>query len=126
MRLLPLIILAAACATAEPPAPPPSVEDPSAQPMRSVPPVGFETCLEGKEPPFSDAVEVELSTGAEGYVREAVVVDSTDPCFNDAVLVAVRQWRYPPRVIDGELAERTGIRARLVFEAGAPEASPGD
>lgn len=108
------IVLAAGCATQDDP--PPSVVDANAQPLIRVSPKGFEACVGRTRPgPSKDLVEVELATSAEGYVTEAKVLRSTDACFDPYVLEAVRQWRYPPRLIDGELAARTGVKAVVIF-----------
>ncbi|GGY56442.1 TonB family protein [Parvularcula lutaonensis] len=113
-RLLPALLLGA-CASSPPPTP--VVSDPSAQPLRRVSPEGFEGCLRGKPLPYRGVVEVELETGPEGFVTGAEIVDSSDPCLNPSVLAAVQQWRYPPKMVDGVLAARTGIRALIVINA---------
>lgn len=41
-------------------------------------------------------VDVALSVAADGSVSEAAVTASSHPQMNDAVLEAVRQWRYEP------------------------------
>lgn len=114
-RLLPALLLAA-CASA--PKPAPVVSDPSAQPMVRATPSNFETCLIGQEFPYAAEVEVRLSASPDGFVEDAVVVSSTDVCLNPAVLRAVKKWRYPPKMVDGELAARKDIRAiiRIIAE----------
>lgn len=113
---LALLPLAAACASTEAEAPPPPpVEDPSAEPLVRVPPTGFEDCLEMLEPPARIEVELVMEVSDRGFVTDAKVVRSDDPCFNAASLRAVRQWRYGPKQRDGVLLARTGVRTILVY-----------
>lgn len=123
-RLLLAILALTACATRDDP--PPSVVDANAQPLIRVGPEGFERCLESKRPgPSEDLVEVIVETDPEGFVTDAQVLRSTDPCFDQSVLEAVRKWRYPPKFVDGELAARTGVKALLIFKlSGEDGASP--
>jgi TonB family protein len=82
---------------------------------------GFAACTEGKPLPYRAEVVTELEVGPEGFVTDAKIVRSDDPCLNRPVLIAVRQWRYPPRLVEGELARREGVRALLIF---AQDAEP--
>ena len=117
--LLPVLALAACATNGDPP---PSIVDANAQPLIRVAADGFERCLESKRPgPSEDLVEVILETEPEGFVTDAQVLRSTDPCFDQSVLEAVRKWRYPPKFVDGELAARTGVKAVLIFKLSAEE-----
>ena len=115
-RALPVLVLAA-CASVQEPAP--VVSEPDAEPMTRVTPKDFETCLEGQSFPYRAQVEVRLATNPDGFVESAEIVDSSDRCLNSSVLKAVGQWRYPPRMVDGKLAARKDIRAiiRVVAES---------
>lgn len=112
-------LLLAACAST--PDLPKVVSDPGAQPMSRVAPKGFEHCLDARGRPYAAQVEVRLTTDENGFVDEASIVQTTDPCLNEAVLTAVNQWRYPPKLIDGDLARRKDVRAfiRIVDEGPA-------
>lgn len=116
MRFIIPALLLAACASA--PKPAPVVSDPSAEPMVRVSPENFEMCVLGQTLPYRAQVELRLTAGPNGFVETADVVETSDPCLNESVLTAVRKWRYPPKMIDGELAARKDIRAiiRVVAE----------
>ncbi|HPG28673.1 MAG TPA: TonB family protein [Myxococcota bacterium] len=61
-------------------------------------------------------VLVEFTIGRTGDVTHAhVVAFEPSPIFNDAALEAVRQWRYSPRVVDGEPVEQPGQRVSIPF-----------
>lgn len=60
-------------------------------------------------------VEVEFTVASDGSTRDAVVQDASPKgVFDDAVLNAVRQWRYEPRIVAGKPADQR-VRARLRF-----------
>ena len=114
-------LLLAACAST--PDAPEVVSDPGAQPMSRTAVEGFEHCIDARGRPYAAQVEVRLTTDENGFVDEASVVQSTDPCLNEAVLTAVRRWRYPPKLVDGALARRKDVRAfiRIVDEGPADQ-----
>ncbi|NNU14709.1 hypothetical protein HK107_00040 [Parvularcula sp. ZS-1/3] len=104
----------AACATTPPE--PPIIVDRSAEPFVRVSPQGFEVCFQDVELPYEALVEAEMKTSPDGFVTNAFIVRTTDPCLAPYVLAAVRQWRYPAKMVDGQLAARRGIRTILAFE----------
>jgi protein TonB len=65
-------------------------------------------------------VIVEFTISPSGTVQDLRVVESKPAyVFDQAVLAAVRRWRYNPRTVNGVAVARTGVMARLSFEAGA-------
>lgn len=61
-------------------------------------------------------VLVEFTIGRSGAVSEARVIASEPPgVFDAAALEAVRQWRYTPRVVDGEPVQQRGLRIAIPF-----------
>lgn len=55
-------------------------------------------------------VEVQLNVAADGSVSEAMVMASSHPQMNSAVLDAVRQWRYEPAGRSREHAVQVVLR----------------
>ena len=111
--LLPLLL--AACAT-QPKKEVPVVYEPDARPLIRSDIRNFEPCFNDAEGVVQALVEVELETSREGFVENARIFRSTDPCLDEPALEAVRRWRYPPRMVDGELARRRGVRVLFAFD----------
>jgi len=93
----------------------PVVYDPRAEPLLRSDVQNFENCFTDREGYYDALVEVELETTFDGYVENPRISRSTDPCFDEPVLQAVRQWRYPPKQVDGVLARRRGVKAVFAF-----------
>jgi protein TonB len=61
-------------------------------------------------------VLVEFSIGRSGTVFDAqVIAAEPERIFDDAALDAVRQWRYEPKIVDGEAVEQHGLRIAIPF-----------
>jgi TonB family protein len=58
---------------------------------------------------------VSFRVGLKGEVVDPKVTSATDPAFGEAALVAVRQWRFLPRVKDHHAVE-TPVELPLVFD----------
>jgi protein TonB len=64
-------------------------------------------------------VTVEFTISPSGTVQDLRVIDSQPAyVFDEAVLAAVRRWRYNPRVENGVAVARRGVKTRLTFEPG--------
>lgn len=62
-------------------------------------------------------VELMFTIGKSGSVKDAVVTRSMPrKVFDQAAIQAVQKWRYNPKVENGQIVERTGIRIRLRFQ----------
>ncbi len=73
----------------------------------------------GGEEPVEAAVELDIVVGKDGLVTEVSVARSAGEAFDEAALVAARQFVFEPARKDGEpIAAR--IRYRYVFELKAP------
>lgn len=110
-RVLLVLLITACASTPEVPV----VFDPRAEPFIRVDVEDFENCLNDVDSFYDALVEVELETTFDGYVENPRIRRSTDPCFEEPVLVAVKQWRYPPKQVDGMLARRRGVKAVFAF-----------
>ncbi len=69
---------------------------------------------EGSLPP-EHWVDVAFSVNREGLTEDVSIVGSTDPCFEEAALSAVRGWVYEPRRVNGRAEAQTGMQTRVTF-----------
>ncbi len=65
-------------------------------------------------------VDIEFTVMADGTTSEAVVIDATPAgVFDDAVLSAVRRWRYEPHMVSGApVDQRVKVRLRFTLAGG--------
>jgi protein TonB len=62
-------------------------------------------------------VDVQFTVGADGSVRNPVVLDAQPKSiFDSAALQAVKGWKYNPKIEGGKPVERAGLRVRIRFE----------
>ena len=61
-------------------------------------------------------VVVECTVSKTGAVKNAKVAESSNSIFDRAAVRAVRQFKYRPRVVDGERVEVTGVTNRITFK----------
>lgn len=67
-------------------------------------------------------VLVEFTITASGNVRDAhVVAAEPSAIFNRSAVEAVSQWRYTPKIVDGNPVERPGMRISIPFRRGSDE-----
>lgn len=62
-----------------------------------------------------ERVTVIFDITAEGRAANARVVASTNVCFNESALSALRRWRFDPRTVDGAPRPDLGKQATLNF-----------
>ena len=56
-------------------------------------------------------VTVEFTIGTDGSVKDPQIVKARpEKVFDDAVLQAIRKWKYPPEIVNGQAVE---VRARI-------------
>ena len=55
-----------------------------------------------------------------GTVKDAIVI-AAEPSsiFNKAALKSVSQWKYNPKIENGQAVEQKGIRTSVVFKLGS-------
>jgi TonB family protein len=64
-------------------------------------------------------VDIRLVVAPDGSVRDATVVEASPPrLFDDAALKAVRQWKFKPKVVDGQAVEVIGLQ-KIEFSMGS-------
>jgi len=61
-------------------------------------------------------VQVQFTITATGTVKDAVVVKSSNPIFEDAAIKAILRYRYNPKIENGEGVERVGIQQIIRFD----------
>jgi len=61
-------------------------------------------------------VVIECTISKTGSVMDAKVVESTNPVFDRAALKAVKKYKYPQRMMNGEYVEVTGVRNKITFK----------
>jgi protein TonB len=64
-------------------------------------------------------VVVEFVVTASGNVRDVVVVESSEPVFEQAAIDAAMKFRYKPRIVDGEPVAVAGVQNRITFKLNA-------
>jgi protein TonB len=60
-------------------------------------------------------VKVRFTISTAGSIKDAVVVQSSDPVFERAALAAVNKWKYQPQMEAGKPVEAAGIQVVLRF-----------
>ncbi len=65
--------------------------------------------------PQTHSVDVSYSINRDGLTENVSILDSTDPCFEEAALSAVRGWVFEPRRVNGRAMAQTGMTAQLLF-----------
>jgi protein TonB len=101
-----------ACAVTGEPAPEFRERDP--QPVVRVPPKFPVRAIDEN---VTGVVEISLTIATDGTPKDIRVVSSTPPgYFEEAALIAVRQWTYlPAQRCSGEIVERDGVRVVMRF-----------
>jgi len=66
---------------------------------------------------------VEFTITPEGAVDDVVVVESSDPVFEQPSVEVVAQFKYKPRVVGGAAVPVPGVRNRIAYALG-PHAEP--
>ena len=62
-------------------------------------------------------VDVKFNVGADGSVRNPVVVNAQPKkIFDRAAIQAVKGWKYNPKIEDGRAVERKGLKVRIRFQ----------
>jgi len=62
-------------------------------------------------------VDVQFTVGADGSVRNPIVLDAQPKAiFDRAAVQAVKGWKYNPRIEDGRPVERRDLRVRVRFQ----------
>jgi protein TonB len=77
--------------------------------------------IEPEYPPSAQArgiegwVHVRFTISGAGNVKQARVVQSSNPVFERATLRAVQQWKYQPQLVEGKPVDHEGIEVVIHF-----------
>ena len=90
--------------------------DGDAVPMVRVPPQYPERALQlGIE----GRVLIEFTISRSGAVKNAkVIAAEPSSIFNKAAIKAVEQWKYNPKIVNGQAVEQVGVRIAIPFKLG--------
>ena len=82
-------------------------------PSGRVAPVYPQECQVGAQE--IETVFVEFDVTVNGDVENEHVIDSSNDCFHEAALTAVMQWKFTPRVVDGNAIGCLGLQTSIKF-----------
>ena len=83
-------------------------------PIVAVSPTGFERCID--DDGATHRVRLLFDITPSGETTNIEIIDSTDSCYEASARRALRQWRYNPRIVNGEPVWQYGRQATIVFE----------
>lgn len=96
------------------------VVDTPASPKFRLPPDYPSACkplaVDGKP----ERVIVVYTVNRDGRTEGARVRETTNACFNDAAIAAVRAWEFTPRKVDGRSVDQEDVETTLTFTLEAP------
>ena len=73
--------------------------------------------LQARQKGIEGWVDVQFTVGADGSVRNPVVVNAEPKkIFDRAAIQAVKGWKYNPKIEDGRPVERRGLKVRIRFQ----------
>ena len=91
--------------------------DGDAVPMVRVPPQYPERALQRG---IEGRVLIEFTITKSGSVKDAkIIAAEPSSIFNKAAIKAVLQWKYNPKIVNGEAVEQVGVRISLPFRIGS-------
>ncbi|MCI5048382.1 MAG: energy transducer TonB [Aquisalinus sp.] len=88
--------------------------DRDAQPLVRIPPQYPDRC-QGRGNAGDKRVTVEFDVTPDGQTTNPRVVSTDDSCLNRYAERAVLNWKYQPKIVDGEATPRFGVRTTFVF-----------
>lgn len=80
-------------------------------------------CTASGESGDPERVVVTYVVDSNGRARDVRVSETTNDCFNEAALAAVRNWTFEPRRVNGKAVDGAEMESTLKFVLGAPAAS---
>lgn len=90
--------------------------DRDAQPLVRINPTGWERCLDSRGGAEEQRVNLEFDVTPDGRVTNVQVISSTDSCYERSAIRAAQQWKYQPKIVDGEAQPRRGVRTTIVYQ----------
>ena len=65
-----------------------------------------------------ETVTLRYDVTPEGEVVNVAAIEATDPCYAPHAMNAAREWRYQPKLVNGEPVFRRGVTVKVRFDAG--------
>ena len=90
-----------------------SIDTFDARPLTRIPPMFPKRC--GRFSAGSYTVKVQFDVNAAGKTENIEVIETTHPCFDRAATKSVEEWRYFPRIVDGQPVARPGVVTHVIF-----------
>lgn len=84
-------------------------------PVVQVAPTNWEGCID--EEGETHRVRLLFDISPQGETANIEVIDSTDSCYERSAVRALRQWRYNPKVVNGEPVWQYGRQATVEFQS---------
>lgn len=110
LSIIALVLASAAAQAAE------NVEDSPPEPLRRAPPDYPAACAPPPgEPAAPQSVVVMFGVTKDGLTENVRARESTDPCFEEAAVAAVRGWRYEPRRVNGAARPQEDLETTITF-----------
>lgn len=92
-------------------------EDVPADPKSKVPPAYPTSCYpEDSVSAEQHRVDVAFEIGANGLTENVRIMQSTDACFEEVSLAAVRSWVYEPRRVNSRARRQEDMEATFIFD----------
>ncbi|MBY0421001.1 MAG: TonB family protein [Parvularculaceae bacterium] len=85
-----------------------------ARPLERIDPVYPQRCEPSANP--RETVEVAFNVSGRGVVSGARVASSSNACFNDAALNAIRRWTFEPRQVESKARPAYDLRYTFRFD----------
>ncbi|MCB2112891.1 MAG: TonB family protein [Parvularculaceae bacterium] len=85
-----------------------------ARPITRYPPRYPERCMDDAR--NKETVYVEFDVTEEGDTENITIFDSTNSCLNSSALIAVKKWKYRPKLEDGKPVKRRGVQTQITYE----------
>ncbi len=93
-----------------------SAEDTPAQPHGNNPPAYPASCYpDDTAEPRDQTVDIGFDIDRQGATENVIVLHSTDPCFEEVSVAAVRGWTYDPRRVDGRAQSQSSMQVNFRF-----------
>lgn len=96
------------------------VVDAPASPKFRLPPDYPSACMPLAVEGQVERVIVVYTVNRDGRTKDARVRETTNACFNEAAIAAVRAWEFTPRKVDGRTADQEDVETTLTFTLEAP------
>jgi len=110
LSMVALVLASAAAQAAE------IAEESPAEPLRRTPPDYPAACTPPPgEPAEPQSVTVMFNVTKDGLTENVRARESTDPCFEEAAVAAVRTWAYKPRRVDGAARLQEDLETTITF-----------